>query len=87
MPVQCFAQPQIDHPEIFVIASDNHVFKIDRLQGFASEHGPRFYGLPLNPDFITLERVATPVPARIPAAGTEIVPFHAGEVLDWRFVA
>jgi dihydroorotase len=60
---------------------------LHRLQGFASEHGPRFYSLPLNPDFITLERVATPVPARIPAAGNEIVPFHAGEVLDWRFVA
>ena len=41
----------------------------------------------LNQDFSTLERVATPVPPRIPAAGTEIVPFHAGEVLDWRFVA
>ena len=60
---------------------------LDRLEGFASEFGPRFYGLPLNPDFITLERVATPVPARVPAAGTEIVPFHAGETLDWRFVA
>ncbi|WP_341903122.1 dihydroorotase [Sandarakinorhabdus limnophila] len=75
----------------FAIESYARVFEeegaLDRLEGFASEHGPRFYGLPLNPDFITLERVATPVPPRIPAAGTEIVPFHAGEVLDWRFVA
>lgn len=60
---------------------------LDRLEGFASEFGPRFYGLPLNPDFITLERVPTPVPARLPAAGSEIVPFHAGETLNWRFVA
>lgn len=59
---------------------------LNRLEGFASEYGPRFYGLPLNPDFITLERVATPVPARVAAAGTEVVPFHAGEVLDWRFI-
>ena len=75
----------------FAIESYARVFEeegaLDRLEGFASEHGPRFYGLPLNPDFITLERTATPVPPRIPAAGTEIVPFHAGEVLDWRFVA
>jgi dihydroorotase len=59
---------------------------LDRLEGFASEHGPHFYGLPLNQDFITLDRVATPVPLRVPAAGTDIVPFHAGETLDWRFV-
>ena len=57
-----------------------------RLEGFASEFGPAFYGLPLNPDFITLERMATAVPARIAAADTHIVPFHAGEVLDWCFV-
>jgi dihydroorotase len=59
---------------------------LDRLEGFASEFGPAFYGLPLNPDFITLVREPTPVPARLPAAGTEIVPFHAGETLAWRFV-
>jgi dihydroorotase len=29
---------------------------LDRLEAFASEHGPRFYGLPLNADSITLER-------------------------------
>jgi len=60
---------------------------LDRLEGFASEFGPAFYGLPLNPDFITLERMPTPVPARLPAAGTEIVPFHAGETLNWRLGA
>jgi dihydroorotase len=57
---------------------------LDRLEGFASEFGPAFYGLPLNPDVITLVREPTPVPARLPAAGSEIVPFHAGETLDWR---
>jgi dihydroorotase len=59
---------------------------LDKLEAFASENGPRFYGLPLNSDFITLERVTCAVPARLPAAGTELVPFHAGETLDWRFV-
>ena len=33
---------------------------LDRLEGFASEHGPRFYGLPLNEGRVTLEREAVP---------------------------
>ncbi|MBY0564692.1 MAG: dihydroorotase [Hyphomonadaceae bacterium] len=58
---------------------------LDRLEAFASEFGPRFYGLPLNEQRITLERAPQAVPARIGAAGAEIVPFHAGETLEWRF--
>jgi len=53
---------------------------LDRFEGFASEHGPRFYGLPLNVGTVTLEKAAAPVPAEI--AG--VVPFHAGETLAWR---
>jgi len=58
---------------------------LDRLEAFASENGPRFYGLPPNEGRVALERVATTVPERLPAAGTEIVPFHAGSTLAWRF--
>ena len=57
---------------------------MDRFEAFASENGPRFYGLPLNEERITLERVSQAVPERISAAGTEIVPFHAGATLSWR---
>ncbi len=57
---------------------------LDRFEGFASEHGPRFYGLPLNEGRITLERRPVRVPPALPFAGTEIVPFHAGEELSWR---
>ena len=57
---------------------------LDRLEGFASEHGPKFYGLPLNEGRIVLERAATMVPADLPAAGTHLVPFQAGESLGWR---
>ncbi|MEO7787724.1 MAG: dihydroorotase [Sphingomicrobium sp.] len=53
---------------------------LDRLEGFASEHGPRFYGLPLNEGRVTLERASVAVSGRI--AG--LVPFHAGETLGWR---
>ena len=59
---------------------------LDQLEGFASEHGPRFYGLPLNEARVTLERADVSVPEALPAAGTSIVPFHAGETLPWRFV-
>ncbi|MFN5194587.1 MAG: dihydroorotase [Cyanobacteriota bacterium] len=62
---------------------------LDRLEGFASLHGPRFYGLPANGATITLERTAVKVPERLhlnDAAGTavDLVPFHAGELLGWR---
>ena len=59
---------------------------MDRFEAFASEHGPRFYGLPLNEARITLVREPQTVPARISAGGTEIVPFHAGASLSWRFI-
>ena len=57
---------------------------LDRFEAFASEHGPRFYGLPLNPGTVTLERSEVEVPAVVDANGTPIVPFHAGERLQWK---
>ena len=59
---------------------------LDRFEAFASENGPRFYGLPLNAGTITLERSATRVPETIEAGGVPVVPFHAGETLGWRIV-
>ena len=53
---------------------------LDRLEGFASEHGARFYGLPLNEGSLTLERVEQQVPDTVGG----LVPFHAGEMLRWR---
>ena len=53
---------------------------LDQLEAFASEHGPRFYGLPLNGDTVTLERTDQTVPAEVEG----LVPFHAGETLGWR---
>jgi dihydroorotase len=60
---------------------------LDRLEAFASENGPRFYGLPLNDGSIVLERAAQTVPTRLSLARAEIVPFHAGATLTWRLVA
>jgi dihydroorotase len=59
---------------------------LDRLEGFASEHGPRFYGLPLNEGNVAMEQAEVLVPDSLPAAGTSVVPFLAGETLGWRFV-
>jgi dihydroorotase len=53
---------------------------LDKLEAFASINGPRFYGLPLNEQTITLERDETGVPQDIEG----LVPFHAGETLPWR---
>jgi dihydroorotase len=60
---------------------------LDKLEAFASENGPRFYGLPLNAGTVTLERAEAEVPASIPAAGSAVIPFHAGETLRWRLAA
>ncbi|MFM7028745.1 MAG: dihydroorotase [Chakrabartia sp.] len=59
---------------------------LDKLEAFASLNGPAFYRLPVNQDQITLVRGGETVPDRIPAAGSELVPFHAGETLAWRLV-
>jgi dihydroorotase len=60
---------------------------LDKFEGFASEHGPRFYGLPLNEGNITLERAPAVIPDTLDLDGTPIVPFHAGETLGWRLRA
>ena len=54
---------------------------LDHFEGFASEYGPNFYGLPLNEGTVTLERVDQIVPDEVDG----LVPFHAGETLKWRF--
>ncbi|MBW8753065.1 MAG: dihydroorotase [Sphingomonadales bacterium] len=57
---------------------------LDRFEAFASENGPRFYGMPLNQGTITLERREVTVPDVVDANGTPVVPFHAGTSLPWR---
>ncbi len=57
---------------------------LDKLEVFASENGPRFYGLPLNEGTVSLERTPTPIPEILHLDDMPIVPFHAGEMLGWR---
>lgn len=58
---------------------------LDKLEGFASLHGPKFYGLPVNTETITLEKSPWTVPDEIAlSAGDSIVPFFAGQTVNWK---
>lgn len=58
---------------------------LDKLEGFASRHGPAFYRLPVSADTVTLERAPWGVPERVVSAeGDSVMPFRAGETLGWR---
>ena len=58
---------------------------LDKLEGFASEFGPRFYGLEPNKDKIVLQRTDNDVPETLDVMDTQIVPFHGGETLRWKY--
>lgn len=60
---------------------------LDKLEGFASFHGPAFYGLPRNPGKLTLAREPSEVPASVPFGEAEVKPLRAGETLPWRVAA
>ncbi|WP_108124922.1 dihydroorotase [Saccharospirillum mangrovi] len=58
---------------------------LDKLEAFASEHGPNFYGLPLNQGTVTLVREPWQLPEVIDLPdGDSIVPFQAGQTINWR---
>jgi len=59
---------------------------LDRLEGFASRHGPQFYGLPVNEGVITLAEESWPVPSEIAFGADRLVPLRAGEQVGWRVV-
>ena len=52
---------------------------LDKLEGFASDHGARFYSLPLNDGAVMLERV----PSKVSDEVAGLVPFLAGETIGW----
>ena len=60
---------------------------LDRLEGFASEHGPDFYGLPRAAQRITLVREAMAVPADIALGPHRLVPMRAGASIAWSLSA
>lgn len=59
---------------------------LDRLEGFASLNGPKFYGLPANEDRVALLRRSSVVPDAVDFGGGEQGrPFLAGERVPWAF--
>jgi dihydroorotase len=57
-----------------------------QLEGFASHHGPAFYGLPRNAGSITLKREPWTLPDSLPFGEASLKPLCAGETLNWRLV-
>ena len=60
---------------------------LDHFEAFASLNGPAFYGLPVNEETVTLEKAPVEIPAEVDGGEAEIVPFHAGETLNWRLAS
>jgi dihydroorotase len=59
---------------------------LDKLEAFASFHGPDFYGLPRNAGTVTLERKTWALPAELSMGESTVVPLNAGELLNWQLV-
>ena len=57
---------------------------LDRLEAFASFHGPDFYRLPRNQDTVTLVREPWVIPAHVDVGGLTMVPWQAGVEVSWR---
>ncbi len=61
---------------------------LERLEAFASENGPSFYGLPFNKSSVRLEKRPQQIPKQLQLKLANnsveyLVPFHAGESLRW----
>ena len=69
--------------ELYAQAFDNFN-ALDKLEGFASFHGPDFYGLPRNTGQVTLKREAWTLPEELPLGQAGIKPLCGGETLAWQ---
>ncbi|WP_374675642.1 dihydroorotase [Ideonella sp.] len=81
----CFTAPAA--LELYAEAFES-VGALDKLDAFASAHGPAFYGLPRNAGTVTLRREPWALPESLPfAQDAAIKPLRGGETLSWRLVA
>ncbi|WP_145529988.1 dihydroorotase [Yersinia alsatica] len=56
---------------------------LQHLEAFCSLNGPRFYNLPVNEDFVELVRTPFQQPEEIPLGNESIIPFLAGQTINW----
>lgn len=59
---------------------------LHQLEGFASHHGPDFYGLPRNNEKITLRKQMWTLPETLPFGHAELKPLRGGESLAWKLI-
>ncbi len=79
--------------EAYAMAFES-VGALDKLEGFASHHGPDFYGLPRNQGTITLSRkehqVASACSLELQhgpggsSAQLKVIPLFAGQTIPWQ---
>jgi len=60
---------------------------LDKLEGFASRHGPAFYGMPVNTGKVTLRKTPFTLPEAVPFGDAQLKPLRGGETLAWQQVA
>lgn len=59
---------------------------LDKLEAFASFHGPDFYGLPRNTGTVTLKKEGWTLPEALPFGEASLKPLRGGETLAWKLV-
>jgi dihydroorotase len=57
---------------------------LDKLEAFASFHGPDFYGLPRNTGTVMLQRQAWTLPETVPFGDAVLKPLRGGQTLNWK---
>jgi dihydroorotase len=77
----CFSAPAA--LELYAEAFES-IGALDKLEAFASHHGPDFYGLPRNSGRVTLQRAPWQVPETLPFGDALIKPLRGGDTLNWK---
>jgi dihydroorotase len=72
--------------ELYADVFEQHGF-LDRLEEFASGFGADFYGLPRNTARITLRREPWTPPPSYAFGEHELIPYLAGQPINWRLAA
>ncbi len=61
-----------------------HANALDKLEAFASFFGADFYGLPRNTQTVTLRKASWQVPNELAFGDDRLVPYGAGEMIEWK---
>lgn len=79
----CYTAP---HALLLYATAFESVNALDKLEGFASIFGAKFYGLPINTSTVTLVKDTTVVPDHYSYLDNKtLTPFLAGESIKWRY--